>query len=71
MKMSAHVYKKVEIVGTSTSGTDDAIRNAVATASKSLRNIDWYEVAESRGHVVDGKIAHYQVTLKVAFRLES
>ena len=68
--MNGHVYKKVEIVGTSTSGTDDAIRNAVATASKTLRHVDWYEVLESRGHVVDGKIAHYQVTLNVAFRLE-
>lgn len=69
--MDAHVYKKVEIVGTSTSGSDDAIRNAIATASKSLRHIDWYEVLESRGHVVDGKVAHYQVTLNVAFRLEA
>ena len=68
--MNGHVYKKVEIVGTSTSGTDDAIRNAVATASTTLRNVDWYEVLESRGHVVGGKIAHYQVTLNVAFRLE-
>jgi len=68
--MSSHVYKKVDIVGTSTSGTDDAIRNAIAAASKTLRHVDWYEVVESRGHVVDGKIAHYQVTLKVAFRLE-
>jgi flavin-binding protein dodecin len=69
--MSGHVYKKVEIVGSSTSGTDDAIRNAVATASKTIRHIDWYEVLESRGHVVDGKIAHYQVTLNIAFRLET
>ena len=68
--MNGHVYKKVEIVGTSTTGNDDAIRNAVATASKTLRHVDWYEVLESRGHVVDGKIAHYQVTLNVAFRLE-
>ena len=68
--MSNHVYKKLELVGTSTTGTDDAIRRAVAAASKTLRNIDWYEVLESRGHVVDGKIAHYQVTLNVAFRLE-
>ncbi len=67
--MDNHVYKKVELVGTSPNGTDDAIRNAIATASKTLRHIDWYEVLESRGHVVDGKIAHYQVTLNVAFRL--
>lgn len=68
--MNSHTYKKLEIVGTSPNGTDDAIRNAIATASKSLRHIDWYEVVESRGHVVDDQIAHYQVTLKVAFRLE-
>jgi len=68
--MNGHVYKKVEIVGTSTIGNEDAIRNAVATASKTLRHVDWYEVLESRGHVVEGKIAHYQVTLNVAFRLE-
>jgi flavin-binding protein dodecin len=69
--MNNHVYKKVELVGSSTTGTDDAIRNAIETASKTLRNIDWYEVLESRGHVVNGKIAHYQVTLNVAFRLEA
>jgi flavin-binding protein dodecin len=68
--MSNHVYKIVELVGTSVNGTDDAVRNGVATAAKTLRNVDWYEVVESRGHVVDGKVAHYQVTLKIAFRLE-
>ncbi len=68
--MSNHVYKIVELVGTSTTGTDDAIRNGVETAAKTLRRIDWYEVLGSRGQVVDGKVAHYQVTLKVAFRLE-
>jgi flavin-binding protein dodecin len=69
--MGAHVYKFVELVGTSTSGTDDAIRHALETASKTIRHIDWFEVLETRGHVVDGKVAHYQVTLKIAFRLES
>ncbi len=69
--MSKHVYKMVELVGTSPVGTDEAIQNAIETASKSLRNVDWYEVLESRGQVVDGRVAHYQVTLKVAFRLES
>lgn len=68
--MSNHVYKLVEIVGTSTSGTDDAIRNAIATAAKTLRRIDWFEVVETRGHVADGQVAHFQVTLKVGFRLE-
>ena len=69
--MSEHVYKIVELVGSSSTGSDDAIRNAVETASKTLRHIDWYEVVESRGHVADGKIAHYQVTLKVGFRLDA
>jgi dodecin len=69
--MDEHVYKKVQIVGTSARGTDDAIRNAVATAAKTLRHVDWYEVVESRGHVVDGQITQFQVTLNVAFRLES
>lgn len=69
--MSDHVYKLVEIVGSSAVSSDDAIRNAVATAAKSLRHIDWFEVIESRGHVADGKVAHFQVTLKVGFRLEA
>jgi flavin-binding protein dodecin len=69
--MSNHVYKLVEVVGTSTSGTDDAIRNAVETASKTIRHIDWYEVLEQRGHVANGKVDHFQVTLKIGFRFES
>jgi flavin-binding protein dodecin len=69
--MGNHVYKLVEIVGSSTTGTDDAIRNAVATAAATLRHLDWFEVVQTRGHLVDGKVAHYQVTLKVAFRLEA
>ena len=68
--MTDHVYKLVEIVGSSATGTDDAIRNAIATAAKTLRKIDWFEVIETRGHVDDGKVAHFQVTLKVGFRLE-
>ena len=69
--MSDHVYKKLEIVGSSKTGVDDAIRNAIETASKSLRHIEWFEVVETRGHVVDGKVAHFQVTLKVGFRIEA
>jgi dodecin len=69
--MGNHVYKMVEIVGSSTTGTDDAIRNAVAAAAATLRHLDWFEVVQTRGHLVDGKVAHYQVTLKVAFRLEA
>jgi flavin-binding protein dodecin len=69
--MSDHVYKLVELVGSSASSSDDAIRNAIETAAKTLRRIDWFEVIETRGHVADGKVAHFQVTLKVGFRLES
>jgi len=69
--MSNHVYKLLELVGSSTQGTDDAIRQAIETAAKTVRNIDWFEVTETRGHVVNGKVAHFQVTLKVGFRLES
>jgi dodecin len=68
--MSDHVYKLVELVGSSTTGSDDAIRQALETAAKTLRHIDWFEVVETRGHVADGKVAHFQVTLKVGFRLE-
>lgn len=67
--MSAHVYKLVELVGSSTVGTDDAIQQAIQTAAKTLRHIDWFEVMGTRGHVAEGKVAHYQVTLKVGFRL--
>ncbi|UUX96134.1 dodecin [Aquabacterium sp. J223] len=68
--MTHHVYKLVEVVGTSPTGTDDAIRNAVETAAKTIRHIDWFEVLETRGHVVNGQVAHFQVTLKIGFRLE-
>ena len=68
--MANHVYKLVEIVGTSPTGTDDAIRNAIETAARTIRHIDWFEVLETRGQVADGKVAHFQVTLKVGFRLE-
>jgi dodecin len=69
--MSNHVYKLVEIVGSSPTSVDDAIRNAIATADKTLRHIDWFEVVETRGHIADGKVAHFQVTLKVGFRLDA
>ncbi len=68
--MSAHVYKLVEIVGSSTIGVDDAIRNAIETAGQTIRHMDWFETSEIRGHIADGKVAHYQVKLKVGFRLE-
>jgi len=68
--MPNHVYKLVDLVGSSSSSSDDAIRNAIETAAKTLRHIDWFEVTETRGHVADGKVAHFQVTLRVGFRLE-
>ncbi|HHI76856.1 MAG TPA: dodecin domain-containing protein [Gammaproteobacteria bacterium] len=68
--MKDHVYKVIELVGSSTTGMDDAIRNAIERASKTLKHLDWFEVVEQRGHLQDGRIAHYQVKLKVGFRLE-
>lgn len=66
-----HVYRKVEVVGSSSASLSDAIETAVARAATTLRHVEWFEVAEIRGHVQDGKVAHYQVGLKVGFRLES
>ncbi|MBI3156247.1 MAG: dodecin domain-containing protein [Burkholderiales bacterium] len=68
--MANHVYKMVELVGSSPTGTDDAIRNAIAQAAATLRHIDWFEVVETRGQIADGKVAHFQVKLKVGFRIE-
>lgn len=68
--MSDHVYKKIEVVGSSTVSSDDAIRNAISKAAETIEHINWYEVVESRGHVTDGQIAHFQVTIKVGFRLD-
>jgi dodecin len=69
--MSDHVYKLVEVVGSSANGTDDAIRKAIETAASTLRHVDWFEVTETRGHVIEGKVAHFQVTVKVGFRIEA
>jgi flavin-binding protein dodecin len=69
--MSHHVYKVVELVGSSSVSIDEAIRNAIDEAAKTLRHLDWFEVIETRGHLVDGKVAHFQVKLKVGFRLET
>ncbi len=68
--MGAHIYKKIELVGSSSKSSDKAVENALAHAAKSMRNMDWFEVVETRGHVVDGKVAHWQVVVKVGFRLE-
>ena len=65
-----HVYKTVELVGSSSTGTEDAIRNAVAKAAQSLRNLRWLQVVETRGHIEGSQVAHWQVTIKVAFALE-
>ncbi len=68
--MSNHTYSISEIVGTSAQGVDDAVRNGIAKASQTLRNLDWFEVKEIRGHLEEGKIADWQVTIKLGFRLE-
>jgi flavin-binding protein dodecin len=68
--MSDHVYKSVEITGTSPAGVKEAIDGAIAKASQTLRNLDWFEVVGIRGHIENGAPAHYQVTLKIGFRLE-
>jgi flavin-binding protein dodecin len=65
-----HVYKHIELTGSSTKTIEDAVSTAIAKASKSLRNIHWFEVVETRGHVENGKVAHWQVTIKVGFTLE-
>jgi dodecin len=68
--MNAHVYKTIELVGSSTSGVEDAVRNAIAKAATTVRNLRWFEVVETRGDIADGRIAHWQVRLKVGFTLE-
>lgn len=69
--MSEHVYKKVELAGSSKVSIEDAIQNAIAECAKTVKNVEWFEVQETRGHIVDGKVAHYQVVIKVGFRIES
>jgi flavin-binding protein dodecin len=68
--MSDHIYKKIELVGSSANGFEDAVKNALSRAKKTMRNMRWFEIAETRGYLEDGKIAHWQVTLKVGFTLE-
>jgi len=69
--MSGHTYRVTEIVGTSSDGIDDAIKTAIERASTTLHGLDWFEVTEIRGHIVDGTVGHVQVGLKVGFRLDS
>lgn len=68
--MSDHVYKKVEIVGSSPKSIEDAVHNALARAAKSLHNLRWFEVVETRGHIEGGKVGHWQVTVKIGFTLD-
>jgi flavin-binding protein dodecin len=70
MTMADHVYRIIQVAGSSERSIDDAIRNAVSRASRTLRQIGWFEVVETRGQVEGGKVAHFQVTLKVGFTLE-
>jgi flavin-binding protein dodecin len=65
-----HTYKKVELVGSSKNSIDEAIRNAIAECNKTMKNLDWFEVVDTRGHIENGEIGHFQVTLKVGFRIE-
>lgn len=68
--MSNHIYKKIELVGSSPVGVEEAVNNAVGRAGESVRNMRWFEVADIRGHLEDGKVAHWQVTVKIGFTLE-
>jgi flavin-binding protein dodecin len=65
-----HTYRVTEIVGSSSESIDQAVHNAISRANETLRNLDWFEVTEIRGHLVDGQIGHFQVALKVGFRLD-
>lgn len=68
--MSSHVYKVTEIVGSSPDGLQDAITNAISTTAKTVRNLDWFEVTEIRGHLVDGAVGDWQVGVKIGFRID-
>ena len=68
--MSGHVYKKIELVGSSSNSLQDAIENGISKAAETLHNLRWFEVVETRGQIDDGKIAHWQVTMKIGFTLD-
>ena len=68
--MSNHVYKKIELVGSSPNGIEDAVHNALSKAAETVRNMRWFEVTETRGYIENGKAAHWQVTVKVGFTVE-
>ena len=69
--VSDHVYTKIELVGSSPNGIEDAVNNAVIRAAETIRNMRWFEVTEMRGHIEDNKIAHWQVTVKIGFTLDN
>lgn len=69
--MPDHVYKTIELVGSSTRGMEDAVQRAVAKAAETVRNLRWFEVLDTRGHIEGGRVAHWQVTLKIGFTLEA
>ncbi|MDH3221296.1 MAG: dodecin family protein [Gammaproteobacteria bacterium] len=66
-----HTYKKIEIIGSSPNSIEDAINNAIAECSKTLHHLEWFEVVDTRGHIVNNEVAHYQVTLKIGMRIQS
>jgi dodecin len=68
--MDDHVYRVIEVVGTSPKSVDDAVKTAVARASKTIRNLRWFEVVQTRGHLEEGKVHHFQVTLRIGFTME-
>lgn len=68
--MSDHIYKKIELVGSSSKSIEDAVNNALAKAAKSLHNLRWFEVVETRGHIEGNKVGHWQVTIKIGFTLD-
>ena len=68
--MSEHVYKMLELTGSSESSIEDAVKNAIAKAAKTVRRMQWFQVLETRGHIEDGAVSHWQVTVKVGFTLE-
>ena len=68
--MSDHIYKTIEITGSSADGVDDAIAKAVSKAAQTVHNLEWFQVGEVRGHIENGAVAHVQVTVKIGFRLD-
>ena len=68
--MSDHIYKHIELTGSSDTSSDEAVENAIAKASKTVKHMDWFQIVETRGYIKEGEIMHWQVTIKIGFRLE-